>query len=236
MILALAALLLFTWQPLWLLISTRTITHYVLVAENGRPPRPADAGPFHVVKGRMRVPRWSDRYPRLTDIDGTTVYYYLENGFRQGDCASRSEGNNIYVDWSYWAPEGALVSQGMFLSPGEVEVRESPPWFWDKQDQTEPSAPWWQLIKARREGDTQVAWYVDTGFKAYEFRYWVDSKSNTYQFRVTAWDENGRLREQFASVPFALQDKRTDYPLRTSPPWQWGATDQTEPSAPWRED
>ena len=65
-----------------------------------------------------------------------------------------------------------------------------------------------------------VFYFTENGFKAFE------EYSGREEVRTTYWNFNGKVHEQSR---FALDEVET----RKSPPWLWGVTDQTEPTAPW---
>ena len=65
-----------------------------------------------------------------------------------------------------------------------------------------------------------VVWYVENGMKAWE----VFHEHDRIVFS-TNWDFHGRVTLQILHGTF-----------RRTPPWLWGVTDQTEPTAPWWEE
>ncbi len=76
-----------------------------------------------------------------------------------------------------------------------------------------------------------VAWYLETGFKAFE-QEWHDGEA----IRTTYWNPDGSIAWQSTGdtiwIPLMSED-----PDRTHPPWLWGVTAQTEPSMPeWMKD
>ena len=68
-----------------------------------------------------------------------------------------------------------------------------------------------------------VLYYRENGFKAAE----GEAKNGVF-IRTTLWDIDGTVR---------IQDESDEQGMpiegRASPPWHWGVTDQTEPTAPW---
>ncbi len=64
-----------------------------------------------------------------------------------------------------------------------------------------------------------VCYFVENGFKAKEEEY-KDGRVT----KGSEWNFDGTVSRQIRS-PWGRG--------RTSPPWLWGVTDQTEPSAPW---
>ena len=70
-------------------------------------------------------------------------------------------------------------------------------------------------------------WYVENGYKAGEFLK-VDGI-----LRITDWHIDGTVAGQILEVG---DDRAVDSikgGSKTEPPWWWGVTDQTEPTAPW---
>ena len=64
--------------------------------------------------------------------------------------------------------------------------------------------------------DTQDEWYTQTGL--------LSERCELLSGRATCWNPDGTIEVQF-------NVKSRD--RRESPPWLWGMTDQTEPTAPW---
>ena len=65
-------------------------------------------------------------------------------------------------------------------------------------------------------------WYSSqTGMKVYEIVEFASGET-----RSTTWAPDGRIDTQSWEMIGSQRNK-------TSPPWLWGATDQTEPTAPW---
>ena len=85
-----------------------------------------------------------------------------------------------------------------------------------------PARVGWQ-VTAERWGlnfcfrDPQEEWYTSTGLLSKRYEPWSD--------RVTHWDPDGKIYVQCFGVSF--------FDRHDSPPWLWGMTDQTEPTAPW---
>lgn len=77
-----------------------------------------------------------------------------------------------------------------------------------------------------------LAWYVETGFKAAE-----GEDVNEVGGWVTTWEPDGTVRNQMRFVlKKATPMPRRKADMKSSPPWWWGVTDQTEPTAPWWEE
>ena len=66
-----------------------------------------------------------------------------------------------------------------------------------------------------------VAHYVENGFRAREEQF-----ANGTPVRRTYWKFDGRVLSQKSYTDTGFVEK-------TSPPWWWDVTDQTEPTAPW---
>ena len=81
------------------------------------------------------------------------------------------------------------------------------------------------IWNGKKHGKTR-AWYVESGTLASEGDY-----RNGSPVSVTHWNNDGTVREQRG-----WRDG-VRLPKRTSPPWLWGVTDQTEPTMPeWMQD
>ena len=76
-----------------------------------------------------------------------------------------------------------------------------------------------------RHGIT-LAHYLDTGFKSVESE-WKDGIT----FSSTSWNLDGTVHEQLREN--SLPGRRVPLLGKSSPPWWWNVTDQTEPTAPW---
>ena len=63
-------------------------------------------------------------------------------------------------------------------------------------------------------------WYVKNGYLAQDWH-------KGFESRVTSWNLDGTVRNQVIHRP---DDPTT---LKKTPPWLWGVTAQTEPTAPW---
>ena len=69
------------------------------------------------------------------------------------------------------------------------------------------------------------AWYVNNGFLCLETH-----RSNEVHVFITQWRPDGTIERQCqVQVVDPLKASR----IATGPPWRWGMTDQTEPTAPW---
>ena len=68
-----------------------------------------------------------------------------------------------------------------------------------------------------------VAYYVESGFRAFD----ID-----YRRGWTAWEPVGKVRSQSYYIFNAEGGNNGQVPIE-GPPWLWGVTDQTEPTAPW---
>ncbi len=91
-------------------------------------------------------------------------------------------------------------------------------------------------VRVKRWADPPVAhgtatWYfLSTGYKGQEY-----SIENGVIVGETTWKSDGsvlsqhRVRDEHGN----LVDPYGEKAERRSPPWWWGVTDQTEPSAPW---
>ena len=114
---------------------------------------------------------------------------------------------------SLWVNEGPLWRMVMFRKTEwpphlyMVDPEKSRGWFTAKR-WTQPPLP---------HGQAKV-WYVQKGFKAAEYEY-----ENGAIMRVTLWRRDGSV----------LLQQSPDLGTIDSPPWLWGVTDQTEPTAPW---
>ena len=82
----------------------------------------------------------------------------------------------------------------------------------------------WYAVRRWEPGDVahgkQVFFFRESGLKAHE-GVW----QRGWPFKFTSWNSDGSVKEQYS-----LQGRRE------SPPWLWGVTDQTEPTAPWWEE
>ena len=81
---------------------------------------------------------------------------------------------------------------------------------------------YWRFVRgtsgpAVQHGPSSL-WYVSTGFRFREVYF-----DNNLYVKGTRWNPDGTVAAQY--------DK--DLGEKTSPPWLWGETDQTEPTAPW---
>ena len=89
---------------------------------------------------------------------------------------------------------------------------------------------WWSHVEQGQPIDTfshgpSVLYYDDTGFKAIEEHYKVGRV-----IRRTEWNLNGTVKRQ---TLWKESEGKVPSDTRTSPPWLWGVTDQTKPTAPW---
>lgn len=228
-------LLVTSWRPIWLLLTTRTVTCYQITEASHYPFDFSENITPHVVKCRLRVPRWGTDRPTEGQIEGRTVWYYLHSGLRHRDTEARLGDDERMVprELTIWNPDGTIYIQMGFLPPaGRLEVRENPPWLWDEQDESMPTAPWWEPMTVERTNHREVGWYDESGFKAYELHFELDREHAGYKFRITEWNPDGTVREQFSNETLLRSPEGGDYPWRTSPPWKWGVTDQAEPSKP----
>ena len=90
-------------------------------------------------------------------------------------------------------------------------------------------------MKVRRWSDPPVshgraiAYWISTGFKAHECEV-----RDGVLLRATTWTPDGAVQTQIRQIDdeghFLPADAELD---RDSPPWWWGVTDETEPTAPW---
>ena len=69
-----------------------------------------------------------------------------------------------------------------------------------------------------------ITWYVETGFKCKEAQLRSGAGS---AIKCTAWDPTGKVISQRKLDP---EQGMID---NDSPPWWWGVSDQTSPTAPW---
>ena len=82
----------------------------------------------------------------------------------------------------------------------------------------------WGLQSRWRDKNLRdVAYYAESGFKAWD----VD-----YRLGATIWELNGKVSEQALLI---LDTEGEIYGTNWvhGPPWLWGMTDQTRPTAPW---
>ncbi len=89
----------------------------------------------------------------------------------------------------------------------------------------------------RRSGDPHglLYYYAETGMKYVEA-----AIKNDITWRATIWDINGKVVSQrfihprnIDLDPSSLKFVMSEIKTKTSPPWWFCVTDQTEPSAPW---
>ena len=119
-------------------------------------------------------------------------------------------------------------------------VDEGPLWRWVVLTTVESQGSWlvgdeptlshfvWQkLSTVRRDSGashgTTTYWYVGNGFKA-----GLEIYDNAVMMRSTRWSFDGHVQSQSLRLP-----KNGLLHSRFYPPWLWGVTDQTEPTAPW---
>ncbi len=177
------------------------------------------------------------------------VRWFVENGMKASESKAREVDHVREERWGVldyhrltgWNFDGTVNYQ-MQLNQGRRENKKESPWWWNAKDQTGPSAPWWSeketlkngyneyvdvwghkirgpFTETRRANEPRqwVFYYVDSGFKAEE-----GEEAGMYS-KKTVWNFDGTVRDQI----------RPDGHPRSDPPWWWGVTDQTEPTAPW---
>ena len=81
---------------------------------------------------------------------------------------------------------------------------------------------WSEESRARQHGK-KVLWYVSTGFKFMDGYYYASRRMG----RITRWRPDGTVVFQWGNLSGETSHERQE------PPWLWGVTDQTEPTAPW---
>lgn len=69
----------------------------------------------------------------------------------------------------------------------------------------------------------QRGWFEHNGFLAYETEW-----RNGRPIRGTEWRRDGSIREQWDDV-----DRGGRAMSKRTPPWWWGVTEQSQPTAPW---
>ena len=76
-------------------------------------------------------------------MHGSSVGYWEENGFKSGQAHYR---HGHKVRFTFWNFDGTVSWQLYDVVKNGKRVTErsksSPPWWWDVEDQTEPTAPW----------------------------------------------------------------------------------------------
>ena len=75
--------------------------------------------------------RWSGR------VHGRLVMWDLESGFKSIDCEFR---NGTEIQSTVWRIDGTVAYQTWETEKGTKFI---PPWWWGVENQTEPTAPWW---------------------------------------------------------------------------------------------
>ena len=86
----------------------------------------------------------------------------------------------------------------------------------------ERDSAWWT---GKRYG-TVTTYYTENGFKAGETV--IDGDKT----RITKWRFDGTVFSQLEGT-FDSHGNVVDMKVNNSPPWWWGVTNQTEPTAPW---
>ena len=78
------------------------------------------------------------------DKHGAAISYYADSGFKQMEVQHR---NGWMVTETVWHPDGKVSSQTRReirnMKVLSEDKKTSPPWWWPVDDQTEPTAPWW---------------------------------------------------------------------------------------------
>ena len=94
----------------------------------------------------MTVRRWTQ--PQV--VYGIAVAYWKSNGFKAFEWEIKER---IPIRGTTWGLDGSVKTQtrqvddeGNFLP---TEDKYFPPWWWGVQDQTKPTAPWWDHEKNR---------------------------------------------------------------------------------------
>ena len=68
------------------------------------------------------------------------------------------------------------------------------------------------------------AWFVASGYLAWEVKY-----QDGRRIQTTDWKPSGAVKRQIQWT----KGGRLEFRELSAPPWLWGVTDQTEPTAPW---
>ena len=86
---------------------------------------------------------WLHRRPYQIIYDENYIGYYAGNGFKARERGGQGGGG---TEWKY---DGSVRRQWRTVLPEPSagvprhEAKYSPPWWWDVEEQSKPSAPWW---------------------------------------------------------------------------------------------
>ena len=134
--------------PLWRSVMLKQISLKAIAPYYQTP-----EAPLHVVHGFATVRRWSRSDPPIpgqsywlfvfapTEPYGIQRMWYVENGFlaSEYEWGRNKVGRILILKATEWSFNGTIM-----LQIGEIRSRkESSPWWWDVQDQTEPTDPQW---------------------------------------------------------------------------------------------
>ena len=84
-----------------------------------------------------KVGRWTEH----RTLHGTQRAWFVETGTLAWDCEYR---NDSIIRGTEWRKDGTVWRQAHRDVPG---LKIAPPWWWGIEDQTEPTAPWWEEEK-----------------------------------------------------------------------------------------
>ena len=121
---------------------------------------------------------------------------------------------------SFWVGEGPLWRVVMT----KLESHEPVP------GQVSGQAGWVRTRRWCGRLHSWCSWYVENGFMARQGETVFDKKG-TLVFHQTEWNRDGSIKQQdigwYRGITLTFDEKPV------SPPWLWGVTNQTEPTAPW---
>ena len=131
---------------------------------------------------------------------------------------------------SLWVNEGPLY--WLVMTKKEYSTQDS---YSDKTGEPHPVQFDVSMTRWTKPGIRHgkvVGYYLENGFKAgqVEFRMGRQTSATCWNFDGTVWFQTGELLEK--TYPPSEQHSRPRQ-KKWSPPWLWGVTDQTEPTAPW---
>ena len=71
---------------------------------------------------------------------GLTRLWFLQSGLMESETWYEA---GLWVRMTEWGIDGAVTRQ-CATTGADVEKRFEPPWWWNAQPQTHPTAPWWK--------------------------------------------------------------------------------------------
>lgn len=134
-VLAMAVIVLgvFFGETVWLVATTRRVVY----PEHGEPTLAHEGH----IRGWYTVRRFGG------EKHGLQVMFYEKTGFIAFE-GFYDDGRPVRE--THWNYHGKLIQQ-VRKDPGkpDAEWKSGPPWWWDKEDQVDPTAPWWEQPRKR---------------------------------------------------------------------------------------